>query len=69
MIRWDYQIATEENGMFNWEDGSGNDRSLALGSGLRLLGSQGFELVTTIERRQMGKHTTHTLIFKRPSEA
>ena len=65
MTRWDYQVAVEEDGMFLWDDGSGNEKRLALVSGLRLLGAKGYELVTTIERKRFGGATSHTLIFKK----
>ena len=67
MTRWNYQTFVVEDGMVNWDDGSGHEQTFALASALRLLGSQGYELCALIpEGRKMGHKSAHTLVFKRP---
>ncbi len=70
MIRWEYRVVTYKDGFVSYNDGSENLQKLALESGLRLLGSQGFELVATIMSQAMLGHAlSHQLIFKRPAES
>ena len=67
MIRWDYLTAKFDGDMVSWDDG-GETRKLTLESGLRLFGSQGWELVTIMDRHAFGLTARQTLIFKRPTE-
>ncbi len=65
MTRWEYFAASHERGMISWEEHDGNKHSQSLQGGLRFLGSQGWELVGTLDQTALGTTTSHQLIFKR----
>lgn len=67
MTFWQYLTAEEKGGMLTLPNGEAGEMRQSLRGGLDFLGSQGWELVSVIERRTLGA-TSHTLIFKRPSE-
>lgn len=67
MTRWSYFVVEVERGMMSWEqDGSRQQQSLL--GGLTYLGSQGWELRSTLSRDTLGTTHSHTLIFQKPYE-
>ncbi|MCP9223123.1 DUF4177 domain-containing protein [Erythrobacter sp. LQ02-29] len=65
MTRWEYLTAEIENDMLVVE----GEHRQSLRGGMNYLGSQGWELVSHIDRIRLGHTTGHTLIFKRPTES
>ena len=67
MNQWEYFTATLEDGWVKWDDRTGHEKPVILSGALRLFGSQGYELITTIrDDRAFGRKAIYTLIFKRP---
>lgn len=67
VTRWSYFVAEVERGSIFWEeDGRRHEQSLI--GGLTFLGSQGWELRSSLPRHTLGTIVGHTLIFQKPAE-
>jgi hypothetical protein len=65
MIRFEYFVAIAERGMISWPKGEGKPHRQALRGGLNYLGSQGWELVSTISEFIFGSSNKAQYVFKR----
>ncbi|PXA93244.1 hypothetical protein DMC47_22365 [Nostoc sp. 3335mG] len=67
-MTWEYLIVDAEGGMIDLKPAMGTEHRQSLADGLGYLGSQRWELVTTMPKTTLGSTTGITFFFKRPQD-
>lgn len=65
-MTWEYLTAEYDDSFVHLRTSDGSDHKQSLQGGLTYLGSQGWELATSLDYAKLGTTARHVLIFKRP---